>query len=186
MAIFVVTSGAWAGVHGYGGGGVEIVVAPRTEARLDNLQVVLVYANRRLYEDERIQFFGKKRAEKFADPRIAVFLENLLTGEPTTGAKLEATINFVPEPLSEIAPGVYVTKNVVLGGGRNEIELAYKIDDKEGSLPMILVVPGGQSSGATVTTAVAPPVKIPDWVFALVILVIYGGVTGIFLKRRSR
>lgn len=186
LAIVAVSSGAWAeDGHNHGGGAVAIVVAPRTEARLENLQVVLVYANRRLYEDKRFQFFGNQQIEKFADPRVAVFLENLLTGEPTTGAELEATINFIPEPLKEIAPGVYVSENIVLGGGRNEIDLAYTIGDKQGVLPMTLVVPGGQSSGASVTTAVAPPVKIPDWVFAIVIIGIYAGVTAIYVFRQK-
>lgn len=186
VAIFVAPSGVRAeDPHNDGGGAAVIVVAPRTEARVDNLQVVLVYANRRLYEDKRFQFFGNQQIEKFADPRIAVFVENMLTGEPTVGAQLEATINFVPEPLKEIAPGVYVSENIVLGGGRNEIEIAYSIGDKEGALPMTLVVPGGQSSGANVTTVVAPPVKIPDWVFAVIILGIYAGVTAIYTFRRK-
>ncbi|NQW01113.1 MAG: hypothetical protein HQ483_15515 [Rhodospirillales bacterium] len=170
--------------HDHGGGGAEVSVSPRVEARLDKFQVVLVYANRQQYVDRNFQFFGNQPITKFSEQRLAVFLENFLTGEPGTGATLEAVVNFLPEPLSEIAPGVYVSKNITLGGGRNEVELNYQIDGQEGMLPMTLVVPGGASSGAQSTSIVAPPVKFSDWLFILVVIFIYLGVTAVYLARR--
>lgn len=166
-----------------------IVVAPRTEARVGTRQFVLVYANRQLFEDRSFQLFGNAQRVKFDQPRLALFVEDFATAEPVSGAEVEATINFLPEPMSEIAPGVYVTGEIVLGGGRNEVDVAYTIDGKSETVPMLLVVAGGDSSGTGASAAAVSavkPVAIPSWMFLAAGLAVYLAAAGLFLIRRSR
>ena len=171
------------------GGGKTIVVAPRVEARVGTRQFVLVYANRQLFEDRKLQLFGNVQRVKFDRPRLALFVEDFATAEPVTGAEIEATINFLPEPMSEIAPGVYVTGEIILGGGRNEAEIAYTIGEESGSVPMLLVVAGGESAGTAASAAAVSavrPVAVPTWIFMVGSLVVYAAVGGLFFLRRSR
>ncbi|MEQ8816296.1 MAG: hypothetical protein RLO51_06420 [Thalassobaculum sp.] len=179
--------GVWAaGDHG---GPKAITVAPRAEARVGTRQFVLVYANRQLFEDRKFQFFGNIQRPKFDRPRLALFVEDFATAEPVAGAEVEANINFLPEAMSEIAPGVYVTGEVVLGGGRNDVEIAYTIGDEAGTVEMLLVVAGGSSADAVASAAgvtAVRPVAIPSWVFVVAGLAVYGIAAGLFLLRRSR
>ena len=174
--------------HGHDGGTVTAtttaIVSPRVETRLGDKQLVLIYVNRRAYEDTASWFFGGNEPAKLADPRIVVFLEGFSDAVPTSGAKLEAVINFIPEALSEAAPGVYFSGPVVLAGGRNEIELNYTIGEESGTLSLMLQVPGGatqETGGVTIEGAAA---AIPSWFLALVALVIYASIFGLFLRRQ--
>ena len=179
--------GVWAaGDHG---GAKAVTVAPRTEARVGTRQFVLVYANRQVFEDRKYQFFGNVQRPKFDRPRLALFVEDFATAEPVTGAEVEANINFLPEAMSEVAPGVYVTGEVVLGGGRNDVEVTYTIGDESGTVEMLLVVAGGSSADTVASAAgvtAVRPVTIPSWVFVLAGLAVYGIAAGLFLLRRSR
>jgi hypothetical protein len=103
---------------------------------------------------------------------------------PTKGAKLEAVINFLPQELNEAAPGVYLSGPVILGGGRNEIELTYTIGKESGTRRLMLLVPGGATSGTGMLAIEAPAQSIPSWLFALVALSVYAIVFGVFLRRR--
>ena len=169
----------------HGGGAVKISVSPRTEARIGDQQLVLLYANRKAFQDTGYNIFGGTEVVKLADPRIAVFLENYADATPTEGAQLDVSINFLPEELIEAAPGVYLSGPVILGGGRNEIELNYTIGKESGTLALTLVVPGGASSGTGTGGIEAPPAAIPSWLFALLALLIYGTVLWLFLRRRT-
>ena len=177
---------AWAGDHGQGGGATAVNVSPRVEARLGDKQLLLLYANRKSFQDTSFafRFFGGTQPVKLADPRIAVFLENFTDATPTTGAKLEAVINFLPEELSEAAPGVYLSGPVVLGGGRNEIELNYTIGEESGTLALMLLVPGGATSGTGAVAIEVPAPAIPSWLFALVAVLVYAAVLGLFVRWR--
>jgi hypothetical protein len=161
-------------------------VSPRLEARFDDQQLVLVYANRQLYEDKLFFAFNNRQAAKFADPRLVVFLENYIDGSPTTGAQIDLSLNFLPQKLTETSPGVYQSEKVILGGGRNEIELNYKIGDKQGSMTLMLVIPAGATSLATSVTTSVPAPTVPGWVYALGALAIYLIVTALFWSRRAR
>jgi hypothetical protein len=170
-------------------GGKAIVVAPRVEARVGTRQFMLVYANRQLFEDRKFQLFGNVQRVKFDEPRLALFVEDFATAEPVTGAEVEATVNFLPEPMSEISPGAYVTQEIILGGGRNEVEIAYTIGDDSGTLSMLLLVAGGESAGTASSAAAASAVKpmaIPSWVFLAAAFAIYAAAGGLFVLRRSR
>jgi len=168
-------------------GGAKVVrVSPRLEARFDDQQLVLVYANRQLYEDKSFFAFNNRQAAKFADPRLVVFLEDYIDGSPTSGAEIDLSLNFMPQKLTETSPGVYQSEKVILGGGRNEIELNYKIGDKQGSMTLMLVIPAGATSLATSVTTSVPPPTVPGWVYALAGAIIYLIVTALFWARRAR
>lgn len=145
----------------HGGGSTMRVIAPRTEARLGDKQVVIVYANRRL----------------------ALFLEAFSSGRPTTGATLEAMVNFLPHPLTEAAPGVYLSEVLDLPGGRNDVEVAYDIAGEQGTVSLVLAVGAAATVNAAASmVAVAPPM-VPGWAFALAGAIIYVGVAGLFYVR---
>lgn len=166
-----------------------VVVSPRVEARVGGRQFVLVYASRQLFEDKQVRLFGNLPRVKYDRPRLALFVEDYATGLPTTGATVSATVNFLPHDMQEIAPGVYVTEEVILGGGRNEIEVAYAMGAESGTLPLLLLVAGGASSGmAGSATAVStvPPAAIPGWMFLAGGLVVYAVAAGLFMLRRAR
>jgi hypothetical protein len=168
------------------GGAKAINVSPRLEARFDDQQLVLVYANRQLYEDKPLLSFNNKQVVKFGDPRLVLFLENYVTGVPTIGAEIDLTLNFLPHTLKETAPGVYQTEKLILGGGRNEVELSYKIGAKEGDLTLMLVIPAGATSLANSVASSIPPPTVPGWVYALGGLAIYLLVTAVFWRRGNR
>ncbi len=190
LIVFAIGRTAWADAgaghdHGGGGGGTTAATnTPRVEARLGDRLLVLIYANRKVFQDTPSRFFGSAEPAKPADPRIVVFLEGFADAVPTTGAKLEAVINFLPEELSEAAPGVYYSGPVVLAGGRNEIELNYTIGKESGTLPLLLLVPGGAALDPESGAIKLPAETIPSWLFALVALLLYAAIFGLFLKRR--
>ena len=142
--IFAVV-GERSAISGDHGAAKVVRVSPRLEARFDDQQLVLVYANRQLYEDKSLFSFNNKQVAKFADPRLVVFLENYIDGTPTSGAQIDLSLNFLPQELKETSPGVYQSEKVILGGGRTEIELNYKIGDKQGSMTLMLVIPDRKS-----------------------------------------
>jgi hypothetical protein len=179
-------AGERAAISGDHGAAKVVRVSPRLEARFDDQQLVLVYANRQLYEDKSFFAFNNRQAAKFADPRLVVFLENYINGSPTTGAQIELSLNFLPQKLTETSPGVYQSEKVILGGGRNEVELNYKIGDKLGSMTLMLVIPAGATSLATSVTTSVPAPTVPGWVYALGALAIYLMVTALFWSRRTR
>lgn len=141
-----------------------IMVAPRTELRIGNQELVAAYDRNKL----------------------VLFLQRYSDGEPTTGAHLEVTVDFVAVTLEEIAPGTYVGSDVMLAAGRNELELAYKIGDREGTENLMLLLPqaavqmqaGRQSSGMPSSTA-------SGLLLAAIAGAIYLGVTAV-LALRSR
>lgn len=175
----------WAEQHGGTG---AISVSPRVEARIGDKQLLLLYSNRRAFQDTTmaVRIFGGIQPVKLAEPRIALFLENFIDATPIEGAKFEAVINFLPEELTEAAPGVYLSGPVVLGGGRNEIKLNYTIGADSGTLTLKLLVPGGATSGTGAVAVEAPPPVIPSWTFALAALIIYAAVLWLYFRRRLR
>lgn len=105
--------------HDHGAAPRAIIVSPRAEARIGNQEAVIAYDRNRL----------------------VLFLQRYSDGQPTTGAQLEMTIDFVPVSFEEVAPGTYVANDVMLAGGRNDLELTYKIGEREGTeiIPLTLV-----------------------------------------------
>ena len=98
-------------------------------------------------------------------------------------------VNFLPSEMTEISPGVYVTEEMVLGGGRNEVEIAYAIGDEAGDVSMLLLVAGGETSGTSASAAAVSAVKptaIPSWVFVAGAALVYLVAAGLFLIRRRR
>jgi hypothetical protein len=170
--------------HDHGAETTATTLSPRVEARLGDQQMVLIYSNRKAFEDTSSRFLGGDEPAKLNDPRIAVFLEGFADAVPTRGAKLEAVINFLPEELSEAAPGVYLSGPVVLAGGSNEIEINYTIGEQSGTLTLLLLVPGGATSGTGGLAIEGPADAVPSWFFVLAALVIYATVLWLFLGRR--
>ncbi|MDF1794822.1 MAG: hypothetical protein P1U88_23140 [Thalassobaculaceae bacterium] len=171
------------------GGPKAVTVSPRVEARVGTHQFVLVYASRQLFEDRKFQFFGNVQRTKFDEPRLALFVEDYATAKPVSGAEIEAMVNFLPGAMTEISPGVYVTEEMVLGGGRNEVEISYTIGAESGDVSMLLLVAGGETSGTSASAAAVSAVKptaIPSWVFVGGAVLIYLAAAGLFLIRRNR
>ena len=155
---------AWA-AGDHGPAPTTISIAPRSEMRFDNQQLVVLYASGRLF----------------------IFMENFSDGRPTQGAELEAVINFLPETLTEIAPGTYQSEPVSLSAGRTDIELSWRIGEQEGMVPVVLQIPGRLGSANDLTTMPAP--DIPGWVFLLLAVGLYVGIMGLFwhqIRNRRR
>jgi hypothetical protein len=144
-----------------------IFVAPRAEIRIGNQEAVVLYIDRKLM----------------------VFLQRYVDGVPTTGAKLQATADFIPGDLDEVAPGVYSGDSWTLAGGRNEIELDYTIAGKSGQVNVPLII----SANANQTPGQLPILKgkiaagaVPGFVLALAALCTYAVVNLLFLRRSRR
>ena len=97
--------------HNHGGGSTAVTLAPRAEARLADKQLVLIYSNGRIF----------------------AFLEGFVDAEPTRGAELEATVNFLADRLVEVGPGLYRSGPLALSSGRNDVEIAWRIGADEGT-----------------------------------------------------
>ena len=81
--------------HNHGAEPRAISVAPRAETRIGNQEAVIAYDRNRL----------------------VLFLQRYSDGEPTNGAQLEMTVDFVPVSFEEVAPGTYVATDVMLAAG---------------------------------------------------------------------
>jgi len=150
--------------HNHGGGAEVITMAPRAEARLGDKQLVLLYAG----------------------GRLIAFLESFVDAEPTRGAELEATVSFIAEPLLEAGPGIYRSGPMTLGGGRNEIEIAWKAGGESGTATLFIEVAATSANTASDLTAMPAP-NVPGWAFLLAAGLLYAGATLLFLRRaRSR
>ncbi|MGE4218558.1 MAG: hypothetical protein AB7G39_03840 [Alphaproteobacteria bacterium] len=145
--------------HDHGGGRAQIVVSPRTEARIGDRQLVLVYAR----------------------GRLVAFLESFANGAPVRGAEMEATVNFQAEPLPEVAPGIYRSGDIALPGGSNEIEIAWRAAGEDGTATLTLQIPSGAATAGGLDNLPVP--KVPGWVFLAAALLLYAGVTLLFWRR---
>lgn len=147
----------------HGGSGQPTILAPRAEARLGDKQLVLIYSAGRLF----------------------AFLEGFTSAEPIAGAQIEATVNFLAEPLIEAGSGVYRSAPIALSGGRNEIEVAWQVGADQGKATLFMDV-AATAVAASAMTALPPP-QVPGWVFLLAGVVVYASVTSLFwLRARGR
>ncbi len=149
--------------HNHGAEPRTISVAPRTEARIGNQEAVLAYDR------------GK----------LVLFLQRYSDGLPTTGAALEMTIDFAPVTFEEVAPGTYVANEVMLAAGRNELELAYKIGEREGTEMIVLTLPQTAGQAASARASSVPRAAVSGLLLAGVAAAIYAAVTAL-LALRSR
>lgn len=140
-----------------------IMVAPRTELRIGNQELVAAYDRNKL----------------------VLFLQRYSDGEPTTGAHLEVTVDFVPVNFDEVAPGTYVASDVMLAAGRNELELAYKIGDREGTENLMLLLPQAAVQLQAGRQSSMPSATASGLLLAAIAGAIYLGVTAV-LALRSR
>ncbi|MCK0209425.1 hypothetical protein MWN33_15430 [Starkeya koreensis] len=149
--------------HNHGAVARTISVAPRTEARIGNQEAVLAYDRNKL----------------------VLFLQRYSDGQPTTGAEIGVTIDFVPVTFEEVAPGTYVASDVMLAAGRNELEVSYKIGEREGTDTLILNLPQGSSATGAAASTRAPGAAVSGLLLAAIALAIYAGTTAL-LAARSR
>jgi hypothetical protein len=150
--------------HDHGGGGPRTInVAPRTETRIGNQEAVLAYDRNKL----------------------VLFLQRYSDGQPTTGAEIEMTIDFVPVSFEEVVPGTYVASDVMLPAGRSELEMTYKIGDKEGTENMVLILPQAGVQLASARQMSIPQTTVSGFALAGIALAIYAAVTAL-LALRSR
>lgn len=147
--------------HNHGGGGSEVItMSPRAEARLGDKQLVLLYAG----------------------GRLVAFLESFVDAEPTRGAELEATVSFIAEPLLEAGPGIYRSGPLTLGGGRNEIEIAWKAGGESGTATLFIDIAATSANTASDLTALPVP-NVPGWAFLLAAGLLYAGASLLFVRR---
>ena len=140
----------------------QIFVAPRTEIRIGDQELVLAYLG----------------------GRVVAFLQRYVDGVPTTGASIELTIDFLPSELKEIAPGVYSGDPMPLAGGSNDIDIALAIGEQKETATVTLVV----TTTTKAATAIAAPVlvgAVPGFVLVIGALVVFLGVNGLLLWRRA-
>lgn len=149
--------------HNHGPAPRTISVAPRAEARIGNQEAVLAYDR------------GK----------LVLFLQRYTDGQPTRGATIEMTIDFVPVTFEEVAPGTYVASDVMLAAGRNELELSYKIGGREGTDTLILNMPQSTTETTASRRMNTPGTAVSGLLLAAIALAIYAGTTAL-LAMRSR
>lgn len=113
------------GDHGAAPPGV-VVIAPRAEARAGTVEIVAEFA---------------------AGGTLAVFLSGFADAAPLAGAKVEVSTDLQSATLAESDPGVYVTREILLAEGRNDITVA--------------VTPPGGGPAAPQTLGIVIPVPHP-------------------------
>lgn len=146
-------------------GGRSITVAPRAEARIGAQEAVIAYL----------------------DGKVIVFLQRYVDGVPTAGAEIELTIDFIPESLEEVAPGVYSSGDWPLAAGRNDVELAYSVGEEKGSAALALVMPS--TEGTTAAAQPGPSLAswgIPGFIVIGFAVLIFAAVNGLLAQRTRR
>jgi len=147
-------------------------IAPRVESRVGDQQLLAIYSGgRHEGHNHGEEAHGSDSAE-VSESRLIVFLEDYATAEPTVGAELEASVNFVPYGLSEAAPGVYVSEDLFLGPGQHEIEISYVIRNTENAVTLILRIPESETPNEPMATE-QYLVGVPGWVLIVTCLVLY-------------
>lgn len=146
--------------HDHGPVQKAIVIAPRSELRIANQEAVLTYQNEALI----------------------MFLHRYSDGEPTTGAEIEATVNFISNPMTEIAPGVYRAE-AELTAGRNDIELSYTIGDQSGTAETAITLPSLADSVRRVSTGPLQAVSIPSYALITVAVGLHLSISLLFTRR---
>jgi hypothetical protein len=143
----------------------SVVVAPRTEARISDQEVLIAYLG------------GK----------VVAFLQRYVDGVPTSGAKVEATIDLVSHDLKEVAPGIYSSGAWPLSAGSNAIDFAFTSGGQKDSATLSLVIASGEDDSVPAKTA--PSVAagaVPTFVLAALAVIIFIGVNGLLLRRPRR
>jgi hypothetical protein len=144
-------------------GGRSITVAPRAEARIGAQEAVIAYL----------------------DGKVVVFLQRYIDGVPTAGAEIELTIDFIPESLEEVAPGVYSSGDWPLAAGRNDVELAYTLGEEKGSAALVLAMPEGAAATAQPEPSLAAW-GIPGFIMIVFAVLIFAAVNGLLAQRARR
>lgn len=146
-------------------GGRSATVAPRAEARIGAQEAVIAYL----------------------DGKVVVFLQRYVDGVPTAGAEIELTIDFIPESLEEVAPGIYSSGDWPLAAGSNDVELAYTVGEEKGSAALALVMPS--SEGAAAAAQPEPSLAawgIPGFIMIVLAVLIFAAVNGLLAQRARR
>ena len=154
---------ASAQAHSHGPVPQVIVVGPRSEARIANQEAVLTYQNNSLI----------------------VFLHRYSDGQPTTGAQVEATVNFIPTPLTEIANGVYRAE-VQLTAGRNDVELSYALGEQSASVETSITLPSRAGVVQRANSRISHAVGIPPYLLVAIAIGVYVSISLLFISGLGR
>ncbi len=105
LAVLAAIPAPPAGAHGDHGAAPPgvVVIAPRAEARAGTVEIVAEFA---------------------AGGTLAVFLSGFADGAPLTGARVEVSTDLQSATLAESDPGVYVTRDILLAEGHNDLTVA--------------------------------------------------------------
>ncbi len=142
----------------------SISVAPRAETRIGGEEVVVIYAG----------------------GALLLFLHNYVDGVPTSRAEIELTVDFMPNALTEIAPGVYRSEPLTLAAGRNEIEMAYVIGEQSGSEVIPLTVPTNSKRVTTRSLPTTASGSVPGSVLTIIAVLLFAGVNLLLMRRARR
>jgi hypothetical protein len=140
-----------------------VTVAPRTEARLGDEELVITYLG------------GK----------VVAFLQRYVDGVPISGATVELTIDFTPAQLKEIATGIYSSDPWQLSAGSNDIDVALTVGDRKQNTTVALVIPSGEAKAPTQAAALVAVGSVPGFVLVIAAAVVFLGVNGLLLWRRG-
>jgi len=141
----------------------SVTVAPRTEARLGDQELVITYL----------------------DGKVVAFLQRFVDGVPISGASIQLTIDFTPTDLKEIATGVYSSDAWPLSAGSNDIDVAVAVGDQKQNATVALVIPSGEAKAPTPVAAFVAVGAVPGFVLAIAAALVFLGVNGLLIWRRS-
>jgi hypothetical protein len=139
------------------------VIAPRAEARSGPLELVAVYSR----------------------DTLALFVTRYGDGVPVAGAQVEGGSELETVTFQETDPGVYVTHELVIPPGRNDLKVTITQDGAPvRTQAMSLMIQGGAMAA---TAAAAPPAgRNNPWLIGLSVLAVYLTVTVAFLLARRQ
>lgn len=162
--------------HGDDGPASAPVISPRAEAKVGPLQLVAVY------KPGTIPTSGLFSGPSSAPTRdtLALFVTRYADGEPAADAQIEAGGDLESVPLQQTDPGVYVTHDLMISPGRNDVRFTIKMPDaEERTQTLSLLVPGG----ATAAMASAAPVsaRVSPTAIGAAVVAVYATMMGAFL-----
>lgn len=147
------------------------VKMPRAEGRIGNQEIVITYMP----------------ATPLTQSTLTAYLQRYTDGEPTRGATVELTVDFVPGELAEVSPGVYESHDWSLAAGRSDIDAAVTIGGNTLTATIPLTVTSTSSALRPTAPIAVAVVTVPGYVFAAAAGAIYLLVSMLFiLRRRAR
>lgn len=136
-----------------------VVIAPRTEARVGELEMVAIF-NKQIF---------------------AVFLNRFADGTPVTGARLEASTDLQSAKLTETDPGIYSTKELLMSSGKNDLTIKLVAGGVTTSKTLTLTMPSEEPVPVAAPRTFSGPLTVGGAIVAAYVV-----LSGAFLLTRRR